>query len=237
MSLTLVGWKNSTTLLLINKLPLQDNQSASEMVSSYLSDIGGWIPTDPNHPTDGGDPANGETPTQASDTIAQLNYERIYNISSIENLKVKVGYTTNYASGQTDETIMTAIKDGIYKLISNQLEGTILELISVENDSATIQNGGMTTDSERRDIAFKEQSGELVDPLVIGLRLAISLYNLDDTHNVISSYNEDQSEIVISVRKYKDNTYTVLDKTAVYRYVLTLNSMTYTLSTGIVLPV
>ena len=237
MSLTLQAWRSATTLLVITKLPLQDNQSSSILVSTYLSDIGGWVPIDEDDSTGAGEPANGETPDIASSNIAVNQYQRMYDITSNETIVVKLKHNANFTEGETDDSVMTASRDEIEALVVEQLKDTMLELVSIENQSFEVVNRGLTIAQDRVDIQTAIIIGnKLIDPKTIGLEYARSHYLLDDTYNVFSLYQEEETEMVIEVRKYQDTNYAVLDSTASTRYVLSLDAENYTLSTGIVLP-
>ena len=237
MSLTLQGWKNSTTLLVIQKLPLQDNQSASILSATYLSDTGGWLPYDEDDPTGAGEPVNRENPDVASSNIAVNQYQRMYDITSNEAIVVKIKFNTNFTAEQSDSAVMSATRNDIELFITEQLSDTMLELVSVENVSYDMFNRGMTISTDRVAIQhYIATTDKLTDPKAIGLVIARNNYMLDDTYNVSSVYKEEETELVIEVRKYQDTQYTALDRAVSNRYVLTLDSENYTLSTGIVLP-
>ena len=238
MNLTLVGWRNATTLLVVQNLPLQTAQSASILVSNYLSDVGGWVPDSALDPTGAGVPANGETTDDAATSIIALQYSKIHELRTTVTLVVDLVYHNNITTGQPDETILALSEEQIEELIEAQLADTILRVASFDNTSATIINGGETTQVNRQEIEVDINSQtKLIDPKSIALQIARSVYALDDTYNVSKFYKETDTELVFVIIKYETNQYAVVDSTAINQYVLTLDPSNYTLFSGLVRPI
>lgn len=235
MFTSLDGWKVTATGALVHRLPLQSYASALVLVEAYLSNVGGWTPTDPADPLGEGEPANSATPEEAADDIAETQYANVYDMDIAVPVVLSVRFPRKLNSSLTEEQALAAIQP----LIENWLEGRIDEttvpfrISSVGIATGSVESSGEQTTANRVEIQETiAAGGKLIDPRAIAVSLARSRYDLDETWNASTVYTEDSQPIVVIVEKYLDDDYEFLDPDAEQKYVLEVNSDTYTVTAG-----
>ena len=238
MNLTIAGWKQTTALLLVSMLPLQDFDSALQLVENYLSSVGGWVPDDTNNPTGPGVPATGETPEQAVDSIVQEQLGRMYDVDATVTVELNVRFFANLLAGQSDSSVLSAIDQELQNLITAQLSPTDLTATAVTSTTATIVNSGLTDQTIRLDLNTQVQTvNRLTDPKALALEEARDRFALDDTWNVSQFYTQANDDLVFFVEKYDNNAYVLLDAASTEKFILKFDSVSYDLVSGIKLPV
>lgn len=236
MEYTLTGWKNTASTALVGSLPLMSADIASVLVDSYLSSIGGWVPNDEGNPTGVGQPANGQTPSEAAASITESEYNRIYSSEIEATVKLKMVTVDHFTENLSEEDTLALLENKIPDIIDEQLSSTSLELVSVEEYIGDVVAGGETNTALRVEINGKiGTEDERLDPSVIALSKARSAYELDNLWNVQSYYTrEEENSIVYIIRKYQTLSYSALDTNNTDKYVIKLNGTTYTLISGLI---
>lgn len=232
-TLTLEGWKSSTTTLLVSSLPLQTFDEGLLLVDSYLSSVGGWVPNDTNDPTGDGFPANGASPTQAVADISQSRYDRVHRLRATMNVELNLDFISNFDPGQSDEEIIAQMQPLILAFVREQFEKSPLDFSDLTELQGTLTVGGVQTPEQRRDINQSIADGKTKrDPRVAALTAARATYFLEDVWNVFSIYLEPDKPIVAIIRKYTNVTYETLDENETRQYVLTVSPDTYNITGG-----
>lgn len=232
---TLTGWKIATTVVVIDRLPLQNQVSALTLVENYLSEVGGWIADDPNDPTGFGEPANEATPEIAGDAIVAAQHEQVYSLDIIANVDLKVRLVRKLPAGLTAEEAIAAVTLSLEQTLSTLIDESKLplEVSSLESHTGTLVSHGILSDEDRQELdAAIGGDDKLIDPAAIALKFARTTYNLTNLWNVESIYNEIDKPIHVTIKKYTATDYTILDSAEERRYMLTLHPTTHVIITG-----
>lgn len=227
----LASWKRNTASVLIRQLPLQTADSALVLVENYLNTTGGWIPDDELNPTGFGVPASGATNEEAATAIETVQLGRIYKVETDVTIQVRLTQLFNLNPGLDDESVVTAADALIRSQITNQIGKTSLELISIDNiQGELVEPYGILTPEDRAELNTNVESpSNLIEK---GLQQVRFLYGLDNKWNVDRVYIESGKEPVMSVRKYTNLTYQTIDSETSLQYVITVNSETGLLTSG-----
>lgn len=238
MSFTLLGWKATTAVLLISKLPLQTYNGVIPFIDSYLSTVGGWVSNDPNIPTGEGEPANGATPDIAVSDIIDSQYSRMYRLSTTATIKLSFEFLANLAPDQVADDVRAQMIPMIDAFISEQLSNTALNYISLETVLGDVAVGGVTTQSHRVGINDVIRTGAYhKDPRAVAVYTARTMYALGDTWNAVSVYTEPDQPIVVIIQKYTNSQYITLDQSVSNQYVISISPDEYTLISGLSIPI
>lgn len=237
MNPTLEDWKNTTSLGLVEQLPLQDYDAALMKVEAYLANVGGWNPDDSNDPTGPGLPVNGAIPSDAIPTIVEDNYNRIY-VSNIDaTIGINMSYVNNTQSGMTDTDLLNAIESEVEDFIKSKLVDLPISFVSLDSYIGTVTNEGLTTTTNRIDIDQEVQGQDLVDPRAIALDEARKRYALSTNWNVYGIYTESSNDLIATIRRYTDVTYATEDNLETNQYIIKLDSTSFTVVSGLYRPI
>lgn len=237
----LTTWVNNTALILLSELPLQSLDSAIAYASSYLSDIGGWVPDDPLFPNGEGEPANGFTEQQAADAITQIEYSQVYDLNFDVTITLNAQLTMKLGTGLDLTGATNAMRTTLEEFVTDRINNSDipLRLDTVVTEAAVAGNSqltGITTSAIRTVIDAAIGSGDkIVDFKALALKFARDTYGIDDTWNVKSIYTETNSSIVVIIAKYTNNTWTALDGTETTIYVFTISPETYEIVAGAII--
>lgn len=237
MNPTLEDWKNTTTLGLVEQLPLQNYDSAFVKVEGYLSSVGGWTPDSEDNPTGPGLPVNGDIPETAIPAIVAQYHDRIYTTNVNATITVNLDLITNTQSGMSDASILTAIESEIEIMLSEKFENIPVNFVSLDAYTGTVVDDGLTTKAERVSIYNASLLEDVIDPRAIALQKARNRYNLSNEWSVYSVYTESDSDLVVTIRKYTTSSYTTEDNTVGNQYVFKLNPIKYTIVSGLNRPI
>jgi hypothetical protein len=230
---TFISWRNTTAGVLIGTLPLQDFSSAISLVESYLSDTGGWNPDDVGDPTGLGEPVSGETPEQAAINITNQQLNSVYQSEITGQLTFKANFIKNLGSGLSESVVLSTIESEFAQFIENQFDNIIIQFESLDTFTGTVISGP-TTAAERVLINNLIVSGDkLINPKAIALSLSRNRFSLDNTYNVSFLYTQTDKELVILIEKYTSTAYTNLDLSVDNQFIISLDSKSYHITTGV----
>lgn len=229
---TLQAWNESVALGLVKKLPLQDIDSAFALSENYLANNGGWVPDDGGDPTGLGEPATGETLAEAIQSIFDQQIAQVYTVDVNGSIEFAVTVNKNLSEGLSNSDVFLNIEGDLLNIVNEQLSNTSIEVLSIPSFGGTVDSGA--TDAAER-VAIQSAitaGGKFTDPKVIATSAARARFNLDNTHNVEYLYTESGKEYFVSIVKYTDTTYSVLDSNAVNKYSIRLDRLSYKVFSG-----
>jgi hypothetical protein len=230
---TLSDWEDSTTILLCRKLPLQTYDSAMTLVQDYVTSVGGWVPVDSTVPTGDGALANGQSQDQASTSITNLQYARIYSCDLTVHATLGLNLNVNLVSGLDTPGVIESLVATLNAWVTSQLEGTKITLETIDSYTANITNRGILLTADQTAINnLISGEGKLLDPRAIALNLARQVFTLDSTWNISHVYTEDTENFACIVEKYQSSSYLVRDTSATNYYVISLDGTSYALISG-----
>ncbi len=232
---SLQSWKTDTALLVVDKLPFEDFESAFILVEEYLSSNGGWIPDDEDDPTGSGQPATGEPQDEASDTIRDEQFSAVYSTPITATITISLDYITKLVGGLSDQDVLDNIEEGINSFINSQIEPTDLvfnTLVSYDGDPV---DGALTTTEIRTDLnTTVEAGGKLIEPKAIALDYARNSYSLDNSWNVTYLYTKENNDLFTLVEKYLDG-YADLNLSDDRQFFVSMDPVSYEISGGALL--
>ena len=209
-------WLKNTAALLTQTAPRYDYSTAFSQASAYLvNDAGDWL-ADSGEASDGeGEPTNGETPSQAAQSIytAHLNETRTVTISLPVTLDLTL--TGSYADGVGTSTILTSLQSQITQRINDMVTSGI-DVKTIDFGTATksfLRTSGNTTAAQRETIQSEiETASNLTDPAAIASSYVRSTYGLDNTWIAEKVYVRSGTDIiVVQVKKYTTTAYSTID--------------------------
>lgn len=231
---SLNSWKEDTAQILVTSLPLQTFDSALVLAEQYLSEEGGWNPTDPLSPTGPGEPVNQATPDEAANSIVISQHDRIYQNEITATVSVKVRYNVNQTPGQSVDSIMSSIEADLRDYIANRVDEINWEFVSLDSYDGTSETGGFTTRTKRVEIYNQAAAGApFRDIRAKALSEAITRFSLNETWNVSALYFETGSSTVVVIQKYTDTTFATIDSGVERQYIFKMDPVTYAVQTGI----
>lgn len=234
---SLSAWKVDTSLQLVHELPYQTLESALVLVDDYVSATGGWIPDDPADPTGPGQPASGETQTEAAATITLEQMERMYTTNVNATINIDLTYVSKLVAGLSEEDVLVNIEEALGNWIEAQIEPTDTKFITMNSFTGSVTDGGLTTTDERTAIQTAvdysiDNDTTLYNPKEIAVKVARETYNLDNTFNLTYIFTEVNNDLIFLVEKYlADNS--DLDLSDDSTYTISLDPATYVLTSGI----
>ena len=230
---TLTSWKETTTTALIEALPLQEFDSAFNLVENYLSSVGGWLPDDENDPTGFGMPVNGETPSEAASSISTNEYDRVYSTNLSFNIQASATLAENLTPSLDNDSVISSLEIRLKEWIEQQLRNTNINYIDAINITGTSEVAGNTTAQQRVVFDSEVSNQNSVDPSVITLRNVRELNNLDNFWNIHKIYTEEDKDLVYIVRKYVSVNYNSLDSNSAISFVVKVDKDNYSILTGL----
>lgn len=231
---SLNSWKQATAQNIIRRLPLQTFDDALVLAEQYLVENGGWEPDDPIQPTGTGEPADGSTPEEASISIVEGQYGRIYQTDLTATVQLHLHYNTNQAPDHDDSSVLSVIENDVRDFIQQRLAGTNIEFVSLENYTGTVDKGGLTTAASRISINQQvESESPFMDIRAVALNAARLRFNLDSTWNVFALYFKPGTPSVCMIRKYENTSYETLEVSEKAQYIFTVDPVTLTPQSGI----
>lgn len=231
---SLASWTTDTAILVLDRLPLQTLASCTTLVTEYIGTTGGWIPDDPGQPLGPGQPASGQSQPEAADTIAEGQLERVYRTSVTADIKVNYSVIQNLDPGLSDNDVLVLIEESLADFLESQLDCTILKITEEPTFTGEVLRNGATTTEQRQEADTQIKSGEkLTTPLSIGLNYARQRFDLDDLWNATYIYTETNNDTVVLVEKYTTVTYDIVDNSSIDQHVVTMDSTTYKLASGL----
>ena len=236
-NLTLNSWKVTVSIGVVETLPLQDQVSAFVLAETYLASTGGWIPDDPLNPTGPGVPASGVTTEEAIQIIFNGNLNRIYSVDAQGVVTFNITFEDILTEGLSDEDVLLAIESKFRTFIESQFEGTNMEFVQLDSFTGTVLNGP-TDQSERLDLQnLLTGGGKLTNPKAIALSAGRARFSLNNTFNVTYLYTESGKDLFVLIDKYTDTTYQTVDTSSTNQFVINLDPVNYTVTSGIALTI
>lgn len=236
-NLTLNSWKVTVSIGIVEKLPLQDQVSAFVLAEDYLATTGGWVPDDVLDPTGPGVPASGVTTEEAIQIIFDNNLNRVYSIDAQGTVTFNITFENILTEGLSDADVLLAIEAKFRDFVESQFESTNMEFVQLDSFTGTVLSG--TTDQAER-IALQNLvagGGKLTNPRAIALSAGRARFALDPTFNVTYLYTEESKDLFVLLNKYTDTTYQTIDISFASQFVIKLDPVIYTVTSGISLNV
>lgn len=235
----LSGWKISVANGLIGVLPLQNFESALVLAESYLTEVGGWDPVSSSDPTGEGQPATGETVEESIDSIKNSRLDRVHRLDAEVTVKLNLQFLANLPAGQSADAVRSEMTTLIETFLQGQLGRTSIGLTEVSDVNGAVSPAGELTPSQRVSLLNATATIENTrkDPRAVALKTAKTMYGLDDNWNVSMVYTEPGKPISVSIRRYQNQSFQLLDTGTDRQYVLWVNPDTYTVETGVQRPV
>lgn len=228
--------------LLTKELPMQSLDSAVAFVTSYISDVGGWVPVIQQNPNGDGAPANGFTQQQVADAITTQQFGEVYDLNFNLQITLNVQMVTKLGAGLTLNAATTAMTSMLQSFVDNAINNSSLPIRQVSNDSiASVSGaselGGLTTAAIRVGIATTLAGvNKIVDYKALALKYARNTYGIDNTWNVKSVYTEVSNPIAVIIAKYTNSTtFTTLDGGTTRIYVFFISPVTYEIVSGAII--
>jgi len=225
-TLTLTGWVNTTTELLVTTTPQQTYSGAKQLVTTYLSTIGGWTPDVASDPTGLGVAANGDTPTTAAlqihDNIIASNYYFSGTVSLILNVEFLAGLSPSL----TTSSVLSQMGPLIKSYIDTQLLDSPLSVADTPTLSGTVISGGAVSSSFNTTTTTAIGNNNITNVISLAISNARNMYSLDDTWAAINFY-ESNGVVVVEIEKFVDNTYKAIDSHNSTGYMVHVNVNTF----------
>lgn len=235
---TLDGWRSTATTRLMQQLPLQSPDVATEQVSTQLAQTGGWKPEKESDPTGAGAPVSGETPEEAVAKLVEAQLEQVKVISATVTVDVDIDMVANAGSTgdpNTDGTLLPAINDFLQKQLGDT---ALVKATTTKSKSVTYTTGNMNPDTRQALVKTISGGSYQNNPLAVALMSAKSSYSLSDNWNVSSVYTEAGKPIVVTVREYTETTkFDTLKSSTDKQYVMVVDPVGYRLISGSSSPV
>lgn len=235
-NLTLTGWKRSVAAGLVETVPLQEFESAFLLAEQYLSSQGGWNPDDAGDPTGPGVPVSNVTTGEAIEAIFNEQMSRIYQIEIAGSLAISAFLNENLSPGLSDADVFSNTMVRVQEFLEAEFTKTNLRFDNIISYTGTVTTGP-TTSQERVSIQTSiGAGGKIVNPREIALIAARARFDLDTTYNVEYLYTEANKDLFVLVRKYTNTQYTTADTTTDNKFGIKLDSDSFRVTTGVVLP-
>lgn len=235
-NLTLTGWKRSVAAGLVETVPLQEFESAFLLAEQYLSSQGGWNPDDAGDPTGPGVPVSNVTTGEAIEAIFNEQMSRIYQIEIAGSLAISAFLNENLSPGLSDADVFSNTTVRVQEFLEAEFTKTNLRFDNIISYTGTVTTGP-TTSQERVSIQTSiGAGGKIVNPREIALIAARARFDLDTTYNVEYLYTEANKDLFVLVRKYTNTQYTTADTTTDNKFGIKLDSDSFRVTTGVVLP-
>lgn len=236
-NLTLSSWKLTVSIGVVEKLPLQDQESAFVLAETFLASTGGWVPDDPLDPTGPGVPASGVTTEEAIQIIFDNNLNRIYSIDAQGTATFNITFEDILTEGLSDEDVLLAIEANFRDFVESQFNGTNMGFVQLDSFTGTVLSG-ITDQAERQALqASIAGGGKLTNPRAIALSAGRARFTLDNNFNVNYLYTEANKDLFVLINRYTDVTYQTIDTGFANQFVIKLDPVTYTVTSGIILSV
>lgn len=234
---SLASWKLDVGTLVVQEIPFQTLETGIALADSYLAATGGWIPDDAGDPTGPGQPASGETQTEAAASIKTILLERIQNFETEATIRVNFQLFDNFSFDETTDDKQQAIDAMQLKFrdfIEFQLQSTKLEFVELDTYTSDFQNIGPTTTEIRVEIQNTILAGgRIIDPKAIALSAARARWGLDNTWNIEYVYTQENQELFFMLQKYLSENYAIVDTTETLIFSIKLDPARYTVTGGL----
>ena len=234
-NLTLNGWKASVAAGVVETVPLQTLETALVLADDFLGTQGGWNPDDAGDPTGPGEPVSGISLSDAIVLITLQQRDRIYHVDVAGVLNFRILLNENLSPGLDDATVIANVTDILDNVVQANLLNTNIEFVDIPSFTGAVTNG--PTDAAERQAIQQDilAGGQIIDPKAIGLIVARTEYNLDNTWNVQYLYTEPNKSVFVMVIKYTTDLYETVDS-GNQRFGITLDPISYRTAGGTVLP-
>lgn len=226
---TLTEWTNNASTLVLSSVPGLNFTDAENLVTSYLTSVGGWIPDNPANPTDLGVAANGQLFSDAAISVKQQQFAQMNTLTVSVPVTLKLTEVGLFAPGTPMSAITTTLQTGLQARIVDALASKAISIVSVDfsevDDTSVLRQRGILTPSDlvaiQSDIATNPV---LVDPASVASVLARSIFGLDATWVCYQMYDVLDSTIECFIGKYIDLTYQTSANTG-FEYVVGLDTI------------
>ena len=232
--MNLFQWNTTVGHLVMARLPGLDLAAAMALSDSWLSSNGGWVPDDGGDPEGEGEFGGDESQAEAADAIQeeQLGLYKVIMVSV--PVTINVAMAGPYATDDAED-ILADLGDEITARVTAALTGKVgLVIDEVDLDAAEVdllQDEGDLAIGDRVDVQAAVVAGDLVDPATVATDAVRRSHALDSTWVASSAFAPNStSPIYVTVRKYTNTSYALLDGTATHRYVAAINKSKGTLS-------
>lgn len=234
-NLTLNGWKASVAAGVVETVPLQTLETALVLADDFLGTQGGWNPDDAGDPTGPGEPVSGISLSDAIVLITLQQRDRIYHVDVAGVLNFRILLNENLSPGLDEATVIANVTDILDNVVQANLLNTNIEFVDIPSFTGVVTNG--PTDAAERQAIQQTilAGGQIIDPKAIGLTVARTEYNLDNTYNVQYLYTEPNKSVFVMVIKYTTDLYETVDS-GNQRFGITLDPVSYRTAGGTVLP-
>ena len=237
---------SSTAILVLLQLPLQSLETATTLFYAYMSDVGGWVPDDPLQPLGDGVLFNNFTEQQAADEITTNQFDSVYDLNFDVTVTINAQVVAQLTSGLTMEHAAGSMANQVALFISDAINQSSIPLRVLDanvgdqilTDQFSQTTGGRTTPEVRMSIASAIANVDAVkenDYKGIALMFVQNTYGVDDSWNIESVYTEQNQPIAVIIKKYTDGTFVDLDNSEPIGYVISVNSDTYQVVTGVII--
>lgn len=238
-----VTFVNDTAAILLQQLPLQNLDSSVSLVTAYISNVGGWIPDNHLLPYGNGAPGNAFSEQQSADDITTIQYNACYDIEFHVVTTTKVQCTTKLTDGLSFSAAASSMINQISNFIKDAINNSPIPVQVLSTGAQTTTNsnsmqGGFTTQTIRNNIVTEIANvvtDKVVDYKAIALTYVQTVYGVDDTWNVYAIYVQADNPIVVSIKKYTDDTYASLDTDDTRVYVINISPVTYQVVAGVLI--
>src|SRR6185437_13826227 len=147
------GWLSTTATVLVGLLPEQTFTSALAYATTYLADVGGWVPDDMGSPTGFGHPSNNQVPADAANSILADQLALVYEVSATLPLQLDLNFIAKLPGGLNQAAVLAAIQTAVQTWMTNLLTNSGLPLKihggSFGTLTGTLLGSGSPTASER----------------------------------------------------------------------------------------
>lgn len=203
----------NAAIQLMGKVPGFDYDAAVTSVLSYITSGGGWA-LEPDEPVNGeGEPVSGDTIEEAVAAITADQFARTKTLFIEVPIVVRLAVTGSYASGTTDEDILTASQSAIQARIETVTrDGLEVKSFDFDNADLELRDTGILTTQNKLDIQ-SEITNEVVltDPCAIAVAYARRVYGLDLTWMAWKLHRKTTGPIHVFIKKFTTSGYTTAD--------------------------
>ncbi len=220
---TLAEFTDTVVANVIAGITLQDQSSTTTLVENYITSEGGWVPDDVGDPTGEGHLANDEDEDDATTSIIEAEYAKIYE----SDLTLTVTFNLkriSYLTAGLDEASIKAAIDGT---VRNELTDALGALGFITTDS-TLDDSDSTTSgvfsAARRVAIAAESPTESYSARV--LEDAARSFGLSNLWSISHMFTLNDKPVTYTIKKYTNSSYNVLDSGITYCYVVKADPLT-----------
>jgi len=220
---------NNVAMVVADQLPLTSYDAAKTLVGVYLDDIG-W-----NSSTNGlGVPANNFTVEETAAAVIYLQINGTVRYTATANISINFDYYLNIPVDQNVNQVQNVLTSSIKDFLSTELQNkTNINFVNLISISGDISRGEPSP--EDRVMYYNNISHNTVDPCVIALHYINKHYsNVDSTWNIASIYTDNKNGLCVTVKKFTNTSFTVLDSSAQAEYVIVMDRESYAIRSGLI---